>query len=177
MASYQSLTTSNSSSESSPEQAAKSSHQDSSGGDADVNPFAIYPPFTKWDYLKIAINALWLAPLRFFLLVLPSIIMGGISATIITMCEHFDEENPQPLMGWRRFYLQRICPKISRLFLFGFGFQWIHTRGELADSREAPILVVAPHSSLLDTFVIGAYHIPTFVGRTETRRTPIFGCK
>ena len=78
---------------------------------------------------------------------------------------------------YKRFYLQRICPKISRLFLFGFGFQWIHTRGELADSREAPILVVAPHSSLLDTFVIGAYHIPTYVGRTETRRTPIFGCK
>jgi len=51
---------------------------------------------------QIAINALWLAPLRFFLLVLPSIIMGGISATIITMCENFDEENPQPLTGWRR---------------------------------------------------------------------------
>jgi len=59
MASYQSLTTSNSSSESSSEQTARSSHQDSSGGDADVNPFAIYPPFTKWDYLKVRSCPWW----------------------------------------------------------------------------------------------------------------------
>ena len=26
--------------------------QDSSG-DADINPFAVYPPFTKWDYVKV----------------------------------------------------------------------------------------------------------------------------
>lgn len=28
------------------------SQQDSSG-DADINPFAVYPPFTKWDYVKV----------------------------------------------------------------------------------------------------------------------------
>ena len=76
-----------------------------------------------------------------------------------------------------RFYLQRICPKISRMFLFGFGFHWIHTKGELADSTEAPIFVAAPHSSMLDMFVIGVYHIPTVVARASTRRTPFFGCE
>ena len=58
MASYQGLNTSHSSGEScdsSPETRARSNHsvlQDSSG-DVDVNPFAVHPPFTKWDYVKV----------------------------------------------------------------------------------------------------------------------------
>ena len=63
------------------------------------------------------------------------------------------------------------------MFLFGFGFHWIHTKGEPADSTEAPIFVAAPHSSMLDVFVISLYHIPTVVARASTRNTPFFGCE
>ena len=63
------------------------------------------------------------------------------------------------------------------MFLFGFGFHWIHTKGEPADSTEAPIFVAAPHSSMLDVFVISLYHIPTVVARASTRSTPFFGCE
>ena len=52
--------------------------------------------------LQMVINALWLVPLRLFLLVFPATILGGISTAIITLCERFDEDDPHPLRGWRK---------------------------------------------------------------------------
>ena len=63
--------------------------------------------------------------------------------------------------------------------LFGFGFNWIRVRGHPAKTEEAPILIVAPHTSLLDVFIIGAGYckIPTFVGKEDIKHVPVFGCE
>ena len=67
---------------------------------------------------------------------------------------------------------------VTRIFLFGFGFNWIHTRGKLVPVKEAPILVVSPHSCLLDIFVISLYSkFPTFLARSGVKHIPIIGCK
>ena len=63
----------------------------------------------------------------------------------------------------------------SRILLFGFGFNWIKTRGVPAPTKEAPILVVSPHSSLLDMFIISLYKVPTYLAKADIRDTPIFG--
>ena len=65
----------------------------------------------------------------------------------------------------------------TRIFLFGFGFNWIKTRGVPAPTKEAPILVVSPHSSLLDMFIISLYKVPTYLARADLRGIPVFGSK
>ena len=65
---------------------------------------------------------------------------------------------------------------MTRVFLFGFGFNWVRKRGELAATKDAPILVVSPHSCFLDIFVISMYSkYPTFLARSSVKRVPIFG--
>ena len=61
--------------------------------------------------------------------------------------------------------------------MFGFGFHWIPVIGTPAASSEAPIMVVGPHSSMLDIFVIGCRSIPTALSRAENKSVPFFGSK
>ena len=69
-----------------------------------------------------------------------------------------------------------IGPIVTRVFLFGFGFNWIQTRGKLVTTKEAPILVVSPHSCLLDIFVISIFSkFPTFLAKSSVKHIPIFG--
>ena len=64
-----------------------------------------------------------------------------------------------------------------RIILYGFGFNWIQTRGQPAPTKEAPVLVVSPHSSILDVVIISLYEVPTCVARADIRNIPIFGSK
>ncbi len=75
------------------------------------------------------------------------------------------------------FVHQRINPYIARWFLLGFGFNWITVSGAPAPSTEAPIFVVAPHTSMLDVFVLMIFGVPTFVARGESQNVPFFGSK
>ena len=76
-----------------------------------------------------------------------------------------------------RFVTNYLGTMVDRFFLFGFGFNWIHTRGQPAPPRDAPILVVSPHSCILDMFIVSLYRVPTFLARADIRRIPLFGCK
>lgn len=78
-----------------------------------------------------------------------------------------------------RFLMNKVGTKLSRMMLFGFGFHWIRVRGRPATTEEAPILIVAPHTSLLDVFIIAAGYcnIPTFVAKEDFKHVPFFGCK
>ena len=44
-----------------------------------------------------------------------------------------------------------------------------------ADSSEAPILVVAPHSTFLDGFVVFWSDLPYIVSREENKKIPFLG--
>ena len=74
-----------------------------------------------------------------------------------------------------RFVMNKLGKIATRIFLFGFGFNWIVTRGQPAPTKEAPVMVVSPHSSLLDMFIISLYKVPTYVARADLRDIPVFG--
>lgn len=76
-----------------------------------------------------------------------------------------------------RLVINYVGTKVDRLFLLGFGFHWIHTRGEIAPAKDAPILVVSPHSCILDMFIVSLYRVPTFLARADIRKVPLFGCE
>ena len=75
-----------------------------------------------------------------------------------------------------RFVTNYLGIMVDRFFLFGFGFNWIHTRGVPAPTKDAPILVVSPHTCILDMFIVSLYKVPTFLARADIRRIPLFGC-
>lgn len=140
-----------------------------------IDPFTFKPPFTLCDKILIAINALWLLPIRLFFFLIPSIILGTIVCASSTFCEPYDPDNPVPPARWRRKFGNLLAPLCGRVFLFAFGFNWIHYKGRPAKTKEAPIIILAPHSSLLDVFAVSLYGVPTFVAREDMRRMLLFG--
>ncbi len=70
-----------------------------------------------------------------------------------------------------------MAPIFDRIWLFGFGFNWITIKGRLASTKEAPIMAVAPHSSMLDSFVVSLFGVPSFVARDDMRKWTLFGRK
>lgn len=61
-----------------------------------------------------------------------------------------------------------------RLLYVGFGFHFVPVKGQRAESREAPILVVAPHSSMFDALPIVVMGAPSIVAKGESQAVPFF---
>lgn len=43
-------------------------------------------------------------------------------------------------------------------------------------SKEAPLIILVPHSSVFDSFVASLFSIPTFVAREDLKNIFFFGC-
>ena len=65
-------------------------------------------------------------------------------------------------------FLGRLCFRI-------LGFYNVDIKGQLASKEEAPILVVAPHSTFLDGFVVFWCNFPYIVSRDENLKIPLIG--
>ena len=59
----------------------------------------------------------------------------------------------KPHTGWRKFFQQMMYLNASYIALYLLGFQ-VDVKGQQASRDEAPILIVAPHTSFLDVFII-----------------------
>ncbi|MEE6525273.1 hypothetical protein FKM82_025168, partial [Ascaphus truei] len=64
---------------------------------------------------------------------------------------------------------------LSRTMFFMCGFHWITIRGRRAPSSEAPLLVVAPHSTFFDPIVTVVCDLPSVVSRIENLNIPVIG--
>jgi len=74
-----------------------------------------------------------------------------------------------------RWLKDKVQPWVSRWFLFGMGFQYIEVKGYLRSAAEVPILIVSPHSTILDTFFMAIFTLPSVVVKEEARHIPLFG--
>jgi len=69
-------------------------------------------------------------------------------------------------------------PFIIRSLLFALGFHKIKIKGKLASPSEAPLTVIAPHSSFLDILLLCEYgSAPSGVSKMENLRSPVLGRK
>uniref|UniRef100_A0A673BSJ2 Lysophospholipid acyltransferase LPCAT4-like n=1 Tax=Sphaeramia orbicularis TaxID=375764 RepID=A0A673BSJ2_9TELE len=85
------------------------------------------------------------------------------------------EERSQPVTGWRRWVFHPIIWFLSRCVFFSLGFLWVKVKGRRADLKEAPVLVVAPHSGFLDMLVLCPAQLATVVSRSENTSLPVIG--
>uniref|UniRef100_A0A0X3NYX8 Phospholipid/glycerol acyltransferase domain-containing protein n=1 Tax=Schistocephalus solidus TaxID=70667 RepID=A0A0X3NYX8_SCHSO len=81
----------------------------------------------------------------------------------------------KPMSGFKKTILLPVFNFFGRLVFFCVGFQWITTKGTRASPEEAPIIVLAPHSSFFDSLLVVLLGLPSVVGKTETANSPI-GC-
>ena len=67
-------------------------------------------------------------------------------------------------------------PFLVRSMLFAMGFHKIRIKGKLASSSEAPVSVVAPHSSFLDILLLSKYgSAASGISKMETFKNPFLG--
>lgn len=86
-----------------------------------------------------------------------------------------EEERSRPVRGWRRWVFHPIVWLLSRAVFFFLGFVWVRVKGRRADLKEAPVLLVAPHSGYLDMLVLCPAQLATVVSRSENTSLPVIG--
>ncbi|EUB54996.1 Lysophosphatidylcholine acyltransferase [Echinococcus granulosus] len=79
----------------------------------------------------------------------------------------------KPMAGFRKHILLPAFIFCGRMLFYSGGFIWVGHKGRRASCEEAPILVLAPHSSFYDSLVFLSLGMPSVVGKTETALSPI----
>ena len=78
------------------------------------------------------------------------------------------------MKGWRKI-LQTWIGFLGRASMFFIGFIRVTHHGQLCTKEEAPILVVAPHSSFFDAIAVFSSGFPYFINRSENINIPFLG--
>ncbi|KAF5897084.1 lysophosphatidylcholine acyltransferase 2 [Clarias magur] len=137
-----------------------------------VNPFRVDIKLTKCDKVKCFLLGIILVPLRAIFLFLV-LMAAWLVSSLITFKRPLIGE-VEPFTGWRSLLCRRVMVVLGRLCFFAMGFH-VTVKGKRATSREAPILVVAPHSSFFDSITCIVSGMPSVVSRAENLLVPMFG--
>ncbi|XP_074864430.1 lysophosphatidylcholine acyltransferase 2 [Carettochelys insculpta] len=135
------------------------------------NPFVHEGRLRATDKARTVLFGIILLPLRAICIAL-ILLLAWLFAAIATFCHA--ERGSVPLVGWKRKMTQCAFQYFGRVMFFCMGFQ-VKVKGEVACPLEAPIFVVAPHSSFFDGIACVLAGLPSIVSRLENLSAPIFG--
>ena len=146
---------------------------------AAIDPFSYAPARWHWfEYVRTALVACWLAPLRISL-----ILLGVLSAAVVGTCATIGAAADGPPSALQRTFLQPLRI-FARIVLWGAGFWTVsierphNRRGKAAGLRGAQtprIFVAAPHFSYLDPLVLMYAELPCQVSMQALRSWPLVG--
>ncbi|XP_070786076.1 lysophospholipid acyltransferase LPCAT4 [Enoplosus armatus] len=137
------------------------------------HPFIHEVKLTSAQRIRGIILGSILVPLRVTVAALFFLIMWPLAR--LRLAGLSEEERSRPIKGWRLWLLHSIILWLSRAVFFSMGFLRVKVKGRRADLREAPVLVVAPHSSFLDMLVLCPTQLATVVSRSENTSLPVIG--
>ncbi|XP_069918032.1 lysophosphatidylcholine acyltransferase 2 isoform X1 [Oryctolagus cuniculus] len=135
------------------------------------NPFVQQTRIGAARRIQICILGIILLPLR-VLLVGIILLLAWPFAAIATVC--CPEKLTHPMTGWRRKIAQRALKFLGHAMFFSMGFV-VSVKGRIASPLEAPIFVVAPHSTFFDGIACVVAGLPSLVSRNENAQTPLVG--
>ncbi|XP_003396868.1 lysophosphatidylcholine acyltransferase isoform X1 [Bombus pyrosoma] len=128
---------------------------------------------TTYDKLKTAFLTVALLPFR-LAAITALVIMAWLLACLGLLGLSEEDLRRAPLTGWRRDMRIIICWMIRALFICG-GFHHLKVKGRKAETKDAPVLALAPHSSFFDALPVVYLGGPSIVAKAEIGRIPFFG--
>eukprot|EP00117_Sycon_ciliatum_P027105 scpid39068/ scgid22096/ Lysophosphatidylcholine acyltransferase 2B; Acyltransferase-like 1-B len=134
------------------------------------NPFIDTNAYTPWMCsMKQLVGMVMLLPIRMALNVLLFI-------PAMYCCVWLASRGWKPgkhLKPWQRFIMAHILRPIVRLWLLVvFGYWRISVRGKRASATDAPFTVIAPHSTVMDTWMFLLYTYGSMVSQREAANYP-----
>ncbi|KAL5275615.1 LPCAT2 family protein [Megaselia abdita] len=133
--------------------------------DDSVNPFD--NPLEKY---KIYAMTVLLVPIRAIGIVV-SLLVAYMFATIGQFGCDIHEK---PLTGWRYVFQQLTANSMRQIYASG-SLHYLKVIGKQASFKEAPLLVIAPHSTFVDSLSVIAMGPPSIVAKQDTADIPLFG--
>ena len=138
--------------------------------ETEVNPWVAHHPLPLWWKVLVIFTGPILLPLRLLLMLL-ILSFSYISARVALLGGDRRLES-QPLRSWRRI-LQSLVFFNIRCLSLAMGVL-VRQKGRQVDREEAPLLVAAPHSTLLDWMVFPVTR-SSVVAKQELSSWPILG--
>ncbi|CAK6436597.1 unnamed protein product [Pipistrellus nathusii] len=135
------------------------------------NPFVQHTRMGAARRLQTFLLGIVLLPVRALLLGLV-LLLAWPFAAISTMCS--PDKLTHPITGWRRKVTEPVLRFLGRAMFFSMGFS-VTVKGKIASPVEAPIFVVAPHSTFFDGIACIAAGLPSMVSRNENVQVPLIG--
>ncbi|XP_011504965.1 PREDICTED: 1-acylglycerophosphocholine O-acyltransferase 1 isoform X2 [Ceratosolen solmsi marchali] len=143
-------------------------------GNEILNPFVHRLELeTTYDKIKTVFLTVALLPIRLMAITV-LVILAWFMACIGLHGMSEEDLRRAPLKGWRRELRAVVC-WMMRMFFVCSGFHLVKVKGQQADTKEAPILALAPHSSFFDALPVVHLGGPSIVAKAETGRLPFFG--
>ncbi|GFS98358.1 lysophosphatidylcholine acyltransferase [Trichonephila clavipes] len=140
-----------------------------------LNPFVVKQRLSLFQILKSVLMSFTLMPIRLLLMILTLLVAWVIGVITLPGITKEQALGIEPLNGWRRRWAKPFITKLARLVFFFGGWYRIPQKGCRASAKEAPILLVMPHSTFFDTVLVIALGCPSMVVKDSTERTPFFG--
>ncbi|CAK1544860.1 unnamed protein product [Leptosia nina] len=128
-----------------------------------------------YDKIRTAIFTVILLPFR--VIVICYLIVTAWFLACIGLYGLSEEDlRKKPMTGWRsklRYYIL----SLMRLVIVAAGFHRVKVIGRehVARGREAPVVVMAPHSSFFDAIAIVCLGAPSVVAKADTAKLPFIG--
>ncbi|XP_019726713.1 lysophospholipid acyltransferase LPCAT4 isoform X1 [Hippocampus comes] len=138
-----------------------------------TNPFFHEVTMSRFQRIRGLILGSFLFPVRLVLVILFFLLMWPLAR--LRLAGLSAEDRARPVKGWRRWLFHPMVWFLSRAVFFSLGFVWVRVKGRRADLKDAPVLVVAPHSTFLDMLVLCTTQLPTVVSRSENTSLPVIG--
>uniref|UniRef100_P0C1Q3 Lysophosphatidylcholine acyltransferase 2 n=1 Tax=Rattus norvegicus TaxID=10116 RepID=PCAT2_RAT len=135
------------------------------------NPFVQQTRISAARRLQMILLGIILLPVRALLVGLV-LLLAWPFAVISTVC--CPKKLTHPISDWRRKITQPALKFLGRAMFFSMGFR-VTVKGKVASPLEAPIFVVAPHSTFFDGIACVVAGLPSLVSRNENAQTPLVG--
>jgi len=137
-----------------------------------INPFVHNLSLSTVEIIKVCLLGVVLLPIR-LLIAFICIVTCGCLAMVGLAGLKPEDIDKAAFTGWRKFTRDCIC-YILRFMYICCGFI-VRIEGEQASSKDAPILVVAPHSTFFDSLPVVLMGAPSVVAKAETTSIPFWG--
>lgn len=144
------------------------------------NPFENPAPWTSYEIFKAVVLGPTLLPIRFVLgvtILLLMILLSFIATLGLPLTnDRGTIYSSEPLSCWRRIVVWP-CGILNRLFLVCLGFWHIRVIDERKTQVRPQIVVVAPHQTFMDMFLVATAFppLPSGVGKKELLDLPLLG--